>query len=244
MMWHLSDMQTLVSSAQVATLRMSPLFIMLTSAFMHWLGVTLSSVIWVWCGFVVVALACLLWLLPTLSEYRAEAGRVLGTALPSKDQHTAWKVVKGILSMLRKPWSLHLLTILTLAAVTTMGSVYEGLLGEWCTMLFGSSAAGERLATIVTALGIIAGVCLSPLLAYVSDNLRYGTTLVHMIAIISVCSSSVTIGLTTWFAQIATAMFTSVSSTVFQILLLRYYTAFAGPDLLGTFSGVTMAVSS
>jgi len=243
MAWHLFDMPTVVAAALGILSTLSPMLIILISALRHWTGASLSSTIWVWFGCIVVALACQVWLTPTNSERKAEAVRVLGTALQSEGHPTVWKVLIDLYLVSTRYLSLNVLAVFTMTGFMTMNNIYQGLLGDWCMMIFGSTAAGERLGSIFSMARSISGAVFAPLLAYVADKLGLGTTSFYAIAIVFSFISVVTIGITTWFAQIVTAICMSLSYAIFVVLQMRMLLALVGQELFGSARGTSSLIA-
>eukprot|EP00443_Scrippsiella_acuminata_P031630 CAMPEP_0115193572 /NCGR_PEP_ID=MMETSP0270-20121206/13627_1 /TAXON_ID=71861 /ORGANISM="Scrippsiella trochoidea, Strain CCMP3099" /LENGTH=197 /DNA_ID=CAMNT_0002606853 /DNA_START=410 /DNA_END=1000 /DNA_ORIENTATION=- len=119
-----------------------------------------------------------------------------------------------------------------------MNNIYQGMLGDWCMMLFGSSVAGERLGSVFSLSRTISGAVVTPLLAYLSDKLGVGLHCFFAIAVTLSIMNVFTVGLTTWSAQIVTAISMCLSYTTFMVLTMRYLLAFLGKELLGSSRGL------
>jgi len=242
--WHFPDFQSVVAACvQMVSSGMGILPIIF-SALMRAFGLSFSSMMLGWLILVVLAGICYRYTVPTIEEYRVQGAKVMGCMQQGAENTTFGQAFWNANLVVSQHWGMHALAILSVCMIMSFGSVFQGLLGDLSEVLFGSTEAGETLASTFLITSGIGGCIVVPLFAFASDYFNAGPTALLAGTVMLSMLTSILLVQTTWLAQVFTCVSVGVMNTLLLTYLMQYILAFAGQARLGSVMGLFTTYAS
>jgi len=240
LVWHFPGRQAFVISLGNSTYQAASLLPLFLGKLMDALGLSLASCMAAYMAMVGLGAWLCSAYTPSQPEFFAEAKRVLGIPLPQPEETAALSatVRRGNAVIAQHIWD-HLWTITVSSLGMTYCMLYQALAGDYGLKLFGTEAAGTRLAKVFAAMNAVVGGIVAPLGINFIDYLGIPFLIAAML--LCNCGALALIRRASWAAQSGTCFCVSALLALYLTFVLKYLLAYSPPNRIGVVQGLMFA---